>query len=350
MARQISLSQLMAMLLLSRLFAAIAAGPWKVVSGGEAVLSILAAAGMEGAVWILCCALAKRGDLYDQLARRSRLLAGLVAALYAAFFLVWAADTLATFTYLVKTEFYPQAGTLVFLVIMGAAILYSVTLGVEAVSRMSFLVVIIAGVALGAVYLSMADEVDMLNFVMPASLGPGQVLENTPLLFSRWSEAAAFLFLAPLAKGSRRKGVFWFWAICLVFYEVTTVYLTGVMGGYGALQNYPFLALLSMTELSVLRRLDAVYLMVWIFAAFLRTLVFLQAASMAASHLMQPRSRPRFRVISALLAVLATYFISDHLFVMMDWNHLVQTGLLFLCFLVVLPAVALLLGKKEVPA
>ena len=109
--------------------------------------------------------------------------------------IVVASETVAQFTLFLTSAVYPQASTFWVGIIFCASVLYLVFLGLEAISRMS--VILLAATILSSllVGLGLWRFVDTLNLISPLYEGIGTVLYSSSLYFTQNIELIALALL-----------------------------------------------------------------------------------------------------------------------------------------------------------
>lgn len=263
---------------LSRIFSETALLPGVYIEYGmqrftAVILSFLLAA----AVYVpLHIATAKNGGAspLEAASGQNKMLSGFVGAVITVYLLFCAAETGLRAHYYASSTAFDSAPSAYFYILIGAALLFAVSRGINATVRAGFLAaagfllllalitaVLLPDIKPDRLYPSLADSPDSLA---------GEVLDE----FSRSSE----LLLCALLCGSiggRRGSCAWIYIplSCAVIVFMTFLYNT-VFGRLLSLLDYPFYTLSSVSDITLLHRINGIDVMIWVSAAAVRLALF----------------------------------------------------------------------------
>ena len=192
------------------------------------------------------------------------------------------------------------------------------------------LVLLLLGTVL--VFSLVARRFDTENLEPLLAGGPAQLLRGGALFLSRTSLFAEMAVLLPYVRG--RKGLgFAVWMGSTSFYVgVLILLIAGCLGQYAYTQNFPVYALMSITEVSSMQRLDGVFTGVWLMGLIVQSACALTACKVCAATLTKGKySLLLLTVAGGAMVGLGFAIGSSYLFqsVLMDTRlWLVLTGIL----------------------
>ena len=267
-----------AVLALSRIFSETALLPGVYVEYGmqrftAVVLSFLLAALLY--VPLLVAAARNGGALLpDAAPGRRRMLSGFVGAVTAVYLLFCAAETGLRSHYYTSSTAFDSAPSAYFYIFVGAALLFAVSRGIKATVRAGALAsagallllalitaALVPDIKTDRLYPSLIDRPDGLA---------GEVLDE----FSRSSEILLFAVLCGKVRGrpERCAGLYLLLS-CGVIVFMTFLYNT-VFGRLLSLLDYPFYTLSSVSDITLLHRINGIDVMIWVSAAIVRLALF----------------------------------------------------------------------------
>ncbi len=265
---------LAAALALSRIFTEATALPGESVEYGMqrftvTVMSFLIA----GAAYIPLLIAVKRSggsSPVSVIAGRSKLLSGFIGVLVSVMLLFCAMETGLRSHYYASSTVFDSAPSLYFYVFTGAALLFAVHKGLEASSRTA--VIVSAGLVLLMLLISAALlPVIRLNRLYPSLTDdPGTLYAQTSREFSLNCELLIFMALCGRVNGrSCRTVPLYLGVSCLALMIMTFLYFT-VFGRLTPLLSLPFYTLSSVSDITLLHRINGIDAMIWVMAGILR--------------------------------------------------------------------------------
>lgn len=265
-----------------------------------------------------------------------------ISTLYGLYFIYVGTVNVSRFSYFAATTNEQQSGNIIiFAALLVVACAYAATLGIEAISRFaSFIFVVVTLGVLSIITLSVR-EFSIVN-LFPFSKNPmPTVLMNALIFTADSSEIVLFLALASKVNGKKNKP--FYWGISLsVFATILLIFFTiGSFGDAANLSAYPIFAMSQISTFETFERLDSVYMAFWIFATFLKTAVYLYAASI----MFKTGSFKGRCVFSGVLTFAASYlFLNNNLFAKIEKSALIIP---FIVFAFVIPCLYLIFHKKS---
>lgn len=223
-----------------------------------------------------------------------KILGGFAAVLSVALFLILisiAARSVTVFEKFITSVVFPDASVFTIIILLTVAAAYGAFLGIEALGRFSNIVFFLSAAAILLILVCAVGQIDIKNFGSLNSSDILKILEASMYgVFSNTGLIAAALTVSIVRK-KHLKGFAIFNTASLVLVEMIAFCVTGVLGQYAYTKTYPFYSTASVTEFSVLRRLDAVYMCVWILVAFIRTTYYLLLAKNILDAVLSKKSR-----------------------------------------------------------
>ena len=274
-----------------------------------------------------------------------------LAVCYMLYFLVMNGVSLALFQLFLLDNVNPDFPAFLILAALVAVAAYGAWRGLEAIARTSACVLVLLLLGTGLVFFLVARRFEWENLEPLLAGGPFQLIQGAALFLSRTSLFAEMAVLLPFVKG--RKGLgFVLWAgSTTLFVSVLIFLIAGCLGQYAYTQNFPVYALASITEISSMQRLDAVFTAVWMMGLIIQTASGLYACRICGASL-KKGVMPRWIVfpigaaMTALgVAIASSYYLQTVLMDTKIW--LVITGLTAVIFPTLLVVVGNIRRKRE---
>lgn len=199
------------------------------------------------------------------LSEKSRTAGTLTAAVYMIFFLLVSLNAAVNFMRFLNSRFFPDTKYIAMLFVFIAVCIYCAYCGTEGLARSSVFVLIFFLIVLAMMIASSSGNFRSINFYgnFEASSLPEAVITD----IARNSEITAAVFLIKNTDKSCRRGLYGLLGAKLLLTEFIMGMITGILGGYAQLTDYPLLEVGSYSEARLFQRNDALYLIVWTLAA-----------------------------------------------------------------------------------
>ncbi len=156
--------------------------------------------------------------------------------------------------------------------------LYGIFKGLPAVMRTGVIIAAGFGLLLLTIIIGVGRDIK-LSYLYPA------LADNTATLFgevmtelSKNAEAVIFAAVCPRIRRSPVKSFYVFVPVSFVVLILMTFLYNTVLGEYLNITNFPFYALASISDISVLQRLDGLDVVIWIMAAVIKTSLLMLSA------------------------------------------------------------------------
>lgn len=272
------------------------------------------------------------------------------AVIAVAFFIVFIAvgtSTVVLFEKFLSNTVYPNSSKFVIISLLILSASYGAFLGIEALGRVANIIFFLVSVSIILILISVIKDVNLKNLgiVEPSnvkniiSVAVKGVVSNTGII-------AAFMILPSVNKNHFKGFCLWnFASLAIVEFIVLTA--SGVLGTYGLEKEYPFYTTATIGEFSVVKRLDILYLCIWIFVAFIKTTLYLHLAKKVLDTVLHKKAKKFSLVFCSGLVLLLSYIASSK----EEFNSLVKfiisSGWIFLILVIILPMVLLLVSLKK---
>ncbi|MCI6346803.1 MAG: spore germination protein [Negativibacillus massiliensis] len=350
---KIKAAQLSALLILSRMFIILIFLPntHHSVGGSVAILSIIVGFFLTFLVMIPLFFLLRQypGMNLQQVAKQLSPGVGRFSA--AAFYLVCivvASETVAQFTLFLTSAVYPQASTFWIGIIFCASVLYLVFLGLEAISRMS--VILLAATILSSllVGLGLWRFVDTLNLISPLYEGIGTVLYSSSLYFTQNIELIAMTLLLSNLRTPSGKGVFLrYHSIVSIILVLVSFAAVTVLGSYGETRNFPIYTLFILSGSNVYYRFDYIVVAIWVAVSLVRAAVYLLLATRMLGELMGYRWGKWMMAVNGILVLLISTVSVRYIKLFQGIYQFLASGIPMYGLLVLLPLLLLFLRWRQ---
>lgn len=257
-----------------------------------------------------------------------------------------AINTLVQFQFFMVNAVFINASSVVIVLTMLIAAVYAAAMGLEGLARVGsifFLMVLIFLVTIG---MTLFDRIDLLNL---------KPLLNEPwktVLFVAWGdttrnmEVIPLLVLAPQVKGKLTHTIFYYVLWSSLMLGVISFLVTTILGEFTFRQTFPFYMISSVIDSKVIRRFDALHMIIWVLTAMLRLALFLLTGNQLLKRVLPKRLSGWGIFIEGLLTLGCALWLSSSL-QYTNWIYqLIGNGWMILLLSVVLPVILLLLKKR----
>ncbi len=267
-----------------------------------------------------------------------------VSATFAIVFTLICALNLASFTRFIAIEFLDvNVFPILFLMTLAAA--YCAFMGIEALGRFSNIVLLITILSILSVFFLFIGEYKINNFYSLLEDNIFNMLSEGIFKASSTFEVLSVLFVAPVVKGCKKRGFLWFLLISNFLIEIIIFTIGGVFGDYAGITTYTFYDLIRVSGISNLRRIDSIYVAVWVLLGFVKCGYYLLLSENMFSSLFKKKN-----ITSSLTTAGALSFLVAGAFLLKPTLSLIthfalKTASIF-C-IVLIPTILLILLKRR---
>ncbi|MBQ2823872.1 MAG: hypothetical protein IJF18_04760 [Oscillospiraceae bacterium] len=201
--------------------------------------------------------------------------AGIIAAaLYLIFFLAHSVNCTIHFMEFLRSRFFYGAGAAVMLAVFAAACVYCAYCGIEGLARSGAFVLIFFVLTIILMTAASFGNFSTLNFYSDSP--DNSLWKAVTDDLARNCEITAAAFLIKNTDKPCRKGLYGLLAAKLVLTALIMSLVTGILGGYAQLTDYPFMEVGSYSETRLFQRNDSLYLILWTLAAVISVSLFIR--------------------------------------------------------------------------
>lgn len=274
-------------------------------------------------------------------------LASIIAIAIFIIFISASVDTIVIFQKFLSSTVYQGSSKFVIIFLLILAASYGAFLGIEALGRVANIIFFIVSITIILILLLLLKDINLLN------LGLVRISDAKNILFvsvkgviSNTGILASFILL-PNVKNHHFKG-FCIWNfISLTIIEIIVLTVSGVLGSYGLNKEYPFYTAATIAEFSVIKRLDILYLCIWIFVAFIKTTLYLQLSKNILDTVLNKSAKKFSILFCSAVALLLSYVASEKEEFNSCVKFLVSSGWIFLTLVIILPTMLLIIASKK---
>ena len=273
----------------------------------------------------------------------------MVAFIYVAVYFVAILRALARFDLFASSELFPGADMTFFIIGLVIVCAMLSLLGLGALSRAAVIFTAIVVCATAFVMLSLRKDVDLLNFTPIMENGFEKLLGDAIYFALQGAEIGVILLFLPQIKGGLVKS-YLLWAILSGVTFIFILFFTvGTLGAFADTQLFPTYTAVTLAELGLLERMDALETAIWILCIVEKVSLYFLGVVSCIEFILPKVS---VRVICGGCAVAVSgllVFISGNLerFYFMSYKPLVV--LLYLVPVVILPVALIIYFKKVKP-
>lgn len=229
-----------------------------------------------------------------------------------------------------------------------ASVLYLVFLGLEAISRMS--VILLAATILSSllVGLGLWRFVDTLNLISPLYEGIGTVLYSSSLYFTQNIELIALALLLSNLRTPSGRGVFLrYHSIVSIILVLVSFAAVTVLGSYGETRNFPIYTLFILSGSNVYYRFDYIVVAIWVAVSLVRAAVYLLLATRMLGELMGYRWGKWMMAVNGILVLLISTVSVRYIKLFQGIYQFLASGIPMYGLLVLLPLLLLFLHWRQ---
>lgn len=196
---------------------------------------------------------------------------GILYPVISSFYLLWVmAFTVYSMAEFMVNAIYPGSSSMFFIATMLICALYAAYLGLEGIARSALIVFVLFTLSILLTVFGVFDRVNLIN-IPPFSVDEvPSVLTGTWKIMSRSSGIIIYLLVTPYIRSKAKRGFGIMLIAVAVLMELVTFLVSGVLGELGRTQAYPFFMLTTIAEVSILQRMDALHVAIWVMVSFLR--------------------------------------------------------------------------------
>ena len=207
-------------------------------------------------------------------ASKSKLFSGFIGVIFSVYLFFCAAETGLRSYYYTSGTVFDSAPASYFYVFVGAALLFAVHCGLEAVSRTGVIVSALFAALMLLIVFTLLREIRVDRLYPVLAEKPERLTADTVREFSRGSEYLIFAALCGNISGKRTKAVPVYLGVsCAAILLMTFLYNT-VFGKLTSRLMFPFYTLSSISDTALLHRINGIDVIVWIMAGLLRLALF----------------------------------------------------------------------------
>ena len=275
--RKTSAGGLAALLILSRIFTGAAGLPGDTAGYGMQRFTVTALSFLLAAVMYIPAILISRRcgeDFLSIIARRSRLLAIVTAVPLSVYLMVCSAETGLRSHYYTSSTLFDGAPSFWLFIFTGAALVFAVSKGIEAVSRTGTIVCAML------LLLLLLITISVFPSVKTDRLYPALIDESSSFMpevikeFSLNSEAVVFALLCGRVRSRAYRTIPLYLGISLALMMFMIFLYNTVFGRYLSMLELPFYTLSSLSDISVIHRINALDVIIWIMASVIKLAVY----------------------------------------------------------------------------
>lgn len=237
----------------------------------------------------------------------------IVAIIYALIYLIGIIRTAARFDLFASSELFPGNEMTLFIIALIVVCALLSLLGLGALSRAAVIFVAIVVTATGFVILSLADEVDFLNFTPLFEDGSLKFLWDSFLFAVQASEIGAITLVLPHIKGKVTKNYILWAVLSGLSFSVVLFFVVGTLGAFADTQLFPTYTAVTLAEFGLIERMDALETAIWILCVVEKIAFYFFVVTKSISSAFPKLSKKIICVGSAFITAIVLSFISGNL-------------------------------------
>jgi hypothetical protein len=215
----------------------------------------------------------KRTDgngIISSLRNKNEVTAKIIAVIYTLAFIWFAGIGTARFELFISTVMFPNSELYLMIFLLLAAAFYASLKGLEAIGRVSVILLFLIGTSIAFILISVTGEFRTENLSPIFTKGASPLVSFSFYVSVRAAELMTLHITAPDINGSTGRTALSF---SLLFSAVSTVILTalaGVTGEFGNDQIFPLYTLTVIAKFGIFERLDDILTGIWVLCSFIQ--------------------------------------------------------------------------------
>lgn len=265
---KIGWGQLLILLLLGRIFTIMTYTPIisSTISIGTQMIAILISTFLQAIFVIpILCISAKYPNIgIIQLIKNNNNKIGfLVGIFYLMFIVILGAISISHFCNFMGEVVFPTTNKYIFAVSILAVAVYGAFLGIQGISRVGVIVFVFFLVMTAFVVIASFSEIQLLAFMPNFRVSSAEIFSIVIEDLSRSGELILAVLLLPFVNFKRKTSIFGYLAGKIIILDVILFLIITILGEFSTRVTYPFFALASYSELAIINRMDAFYMVLW---------------------------------------------------------------------------------------
>lgn len=295
---RISVSQLVCLLLVSRMTSAFTASPASGIAAGGSglLLSALLQAPLLLLLFLPTWWFGRRtnraGTLDYAYVLFGKKGGGVLAVLYGLLCLLVITGDLLRFQTFVSVALSPDMSRVALAALLTLCVFFAASCGFQAIARAAGVAAVVMTLLLVFVALTLLPEMEAIHFLSPFYEGTESVVRGALMELPRCLEVTVIGLLLPYVNGNAHKGyAVWTGALSALLIVMQAT-VTGVLGDFADEVRFPFYAAVTAADVGFLQRMDIVALAVWMVALFVKMAFYGTLYMSAAQRLFGDRHKP----------------------------------------------------------
>ena len=306
---EITAFQFYTILFLSRIFSLVTyiSGIRETLSTSAEILSVAIMSAILFITSIPVSILIKKDNNTSILTRAEEIspsLKKLICIIYLMFFIYKGITTASRFELLLGSVMFPGTNVQFFVAILLLAAVFCALRGIEALGRAGVIFLVPVLFAFGFVFLSLADDFDILNLSAIYRNETNGIIDGAVFSASRTNEIALIPLMLPFVKSHKSKHIFIWSGVISSIIILTEVMISGVLGGFGENQLFNMYSLSVIAKLGFIERMDALISCIWMICSAVKLALTFFVCNILLSSLTE-KSRPKLYIILSAVTVFA---------------------------------------------
>lgn len=336
-------------LTVSQIFSTIAFSPTG-LSGTSTILSFVLGTAFNFLIilpFFLLCKKQGYSSLIELSHKGLGIFSYVVSFLFLSILLAVTISTAATFEDFISRSVFEDSYSFIIISLLILAASYGVFLGIEALGRFANIIFVLVSISVLIILFAVLGNIKLTN-LGTISLNDTEKILKTGVegLFSNTGLITAVL-IAPTIKNKHSKS-FTVWNLASLIIVIIIVFsIYGVLGNYALGKEYPYFNTATTAEFSIIKRLDIVYMCVWVFVAFIKTTYYLLLSKNVLDTVLHKKAK-KYSLFFCSAVSLGLSFIASVKEIFHEYVKLyISSGITLIILVVILPIILLLKGRKK---
>lgn len=258
-------------------------------------------------------------------------------SLYIVFFILWGSFSFSSLWEVTKSVYFPIKSSFIGALILAAVCVYTASLGIRAVSRVSGFMLGLIAFSLLIMILGAYPKADLSNFSPDAHFNG--IVKSAVKDFCRSGELVMMFILLELVPKGKRKSITAFFTGKIILTEAVAVIEITVLGKIMSISDFPFFSAGALSQPMSIQRADSLYMILFTMLCVMTVTVQITLSSLIIGELL-PNLKYK-TLISAVLMLTVSNVIN---FTGIDLTAV--TGGLILLLAVIIPVIMYIIRRN----
>ena len=256
-------------------------------------------------------------------------------------------STITTFEDFLSKAVFEDSSPFVIITLLVIAASYGAFLGIEALGRFANLVFILVSISVLIILFAVMRNIEVINLGYISQNDTKSILKTALQGLLSNTGLITVVLIAPIVNTKHCKSFTLYNIASLVIVEIIVFCVYGVLGNFAQPKEYPYYSTATTAEFSIIKRLDIVYMCVWVFVAFVKTTYYLLLSKSVLDTVLHKSAKKCSLFFCSLISLIISFVASIKPVFYGYIKSYISSGIALILLLVILPIVLWLKGRRK---